>query len=177
MKTLGQAANYFGNLAAGAYKSNLSPVLDMLGRAVQDEAKREIGHYQPGISPFPGTAKLAPATIERKIQRQHGMGGNPDTPLWATGAYHDSIQTAKDVSSLSVEIGSNEPHVIFHELGTRNMPQRAVFGPATLRAVPPLLPKVAQAGVWGMAGGVWKGLGVEGITHTPLGPSANILPE
>jgi hypothetical protein len=177
MKTLGQLASHFGQLAAGAYKQNLSPILDLIGQAVKTEVQKEIGEYQGAISPFPRTAPLAQATLDRKADNNWGKGGNPDTPLWATGDYHNSIGVAKDVNSLSVEIGSNTPYVKYHELGTGEMPQRPIFGPATLRAIPPLLPAISDAAGLGIIGGAWKGLSAEGITHTPDGPSANILPD
>lgn len=175
MKTLSQMASLFGNLAAGGYKNHLSPTLDLIGNGVKIEVQKEIGEYNPAIANYPVTASLADSTIERKSR--DGLGNNgPDSPLWAEGDYHNSIQTAKNVSKLCVEIGSNVKYVKFHELGTADMPPRRIFGPSTLRAIPPLLPAIAKAAGMGITGGVWKGLGAEGITHTPAGPSANVMP-
>ena len=174
MNNFAQAASFFGQLAAGAYANNLSPVLDMIGAAVKAEVENEIGEYQSGIGGFPATAPLAASTLERKSKHGLGKHGNPDSPLWATGKFHDSIGTRKSIPTLSVQIGSNEDHVIFHELGTSNEPPRPVFGPATLRVLPRLIPAISAAAAHGIAGGVWQGLSAEGITHTSQGQGVRI---
>lgn len=176
MKTLGQLASQFGQLAAGGYKNNLRPILDLMGSSVKAEVQIEIGEYQSGVGPYPATAQLADATLDRKAKSGEGKGGNPDTPLWATGEYHDTIDYAKDVNSLSVEIGSNLDYVKYLELGTADMPPRPVFGPATLRAVPKIMPQIAAAAVVGMSGGVWSGLGVKGVTHSGGNDTATLMP-
>lgn len=176
MKTLGQAAMYFGQLAIGGYKLNLVPILDMIGAAVKTEVEKEIGEYQGSIGPFPATAPLADATLERKGRDNLGKGGDPNTPLYATGKFHDSIGTAKDINSLSVEIGTDVEYIIEQELGTSRIPPRPVFGPATLRALPPLEPAITASAALGIVGGVWKGLAVEGITAAGGKATANILP-
>ena len=174
MKTLNQAAAFFGQLAAGGYKHNLSPILDLMGSHVKTEVEKEIGEYQSGIGPFPDTAQLSDVTLERKGREGLGKGGDPDTPLWATGEFHDSIQVHKDVPSLSVEIGSDVDHVVFQEMGAGNAPPRPVFGPSVLRAIPPIMPQIEATAAMGLAGGVWSGLGVEGITHAGGHDTANI---
>lgn len=176
MNSLTQLAGMFGRMAAGGYKQQLSPVLDMLGNAVKAEVEKEIGEYQSSISPFSATEQLADATLERKTRANLGKNGNADSPLWATGDFQASIQTAKDVSALTVEIGSNLDYVVYSELGTSKEPPRPVFGPAALRAIPLLLPAVAAAGGNGMAGGVWSGLGVKGTTRAGGHDVAEIQP-
>ena len=176
MKSFKQAAAHFGSLAAGGYKQNLSPILDMIGTAVKHEVQSEIGEYQPGVGPYPPMAPLADATLERKTEKGLGKTGDPNSPLWATGEFHDSIQTAKSISELSVEVGTDRENVVAHELGTSNEPPRPIFGPSVLRALPPLLPAISAAAAMGISGGVWKGLTAEAITHTNQGPGANIEP-
>lgn len=176
MDDLTKLAAHFGKLAAGGYRSNLSPLLGMMGQAVKKEIEKEIGEYQSGIGGYPATAPLADATIEIKTREGLGKGGDPDTPLWATGEFHDSIQIHKDMNELSVEIGSDVDHVVYSELGTSKEPPRPVMGPSALRAVPPLLPEIEAAALMGIQGGIWGGLGVEGVVNSPMGPTANIKP-
>lgn len=176
MKSLTDAAQFFGQLAAGGYKRNLLPILDLIGNSVKAEVEKEIGEYQGAIGPYPATAPLAEATLERKSKAALGKGGLANSPLWATGKFHDSIETAKNVTGLEVEIGTNVDYVINQELGTSKIPPRPVFGPATLRVLPKLLPTIAAAGAAGIKGGAWKGLSAEGIAYTSKGMNTNLLP-
>lgn len=176
MKTLGQLATIFAGLAAGGFKSNLVPVLGLIGTNIQAEVQSEIGEYQTGIGGYPATAQLADSTLDRKARAGTGKGGNPDAPLWATGAYHDSIDVRMDIATLSVEIGSNDEKAIRHELGTDRMPPRPVFGPSTMRALPPLIPAISAAASFGIKGGVWSGLSAAAVTYAGGRPIANIQP-
>jgi hypothetical protein len=173
---LTQLAAHFGKLAAGAYKQNLSPVLDMLGQAVKAEVEKEIGEPQGSIGPYPATAPLSIETVYKKAKAGTGKGGDPFSPLWETGAYHDSIGVAKDIPSLSVEIGTNLDYVEHLEVGTGSMPPRPVLGPSALRAIPPLLPVVAHAAAQGIMGGAWSGLSVEGVTKAGGKATATVQP-
>lgn len=176
MRSFGQMAQIFGKLAAGGLKKSMSSTLDTIGEGVKKECQKEIGEYQPGIGPYPATAPLSPVTLERKARKGHGKGGNPDTPLYATGEYQESIQYMKDTGKLSVEIGTNVPYVKFHEVGTSEMPPRPIFGPATMRAIPPLLPVIKKAAIYGIFSGAWGDIGAEGITHAGGKKRVNILP-
>jgi hypothetical protein len=178
MQDIGDLAKMFGQMAAGSYKQKLSPVLDLMGHTVKAEVQKEIGEYQGPIGPFPATASLAPDTLYLKAERGHGKGGDPDTPLWATGEFHDSIQVAKHVETLSVEVGTDVPYVKYQELGTSTQPPRPVFGPSTLRAIPKILPDISQSAgnALGQAAGAWGHLGVEGITRAGGNDTGNILP-
>lgn len=176
MNSLGQMASMFGRLASGGYKQNLAPTLHMIGDAVKAEVENEIGEYQSGVGPYPDTAQLADSTLETKRTKNLGKSGDPDTPLWATGAFHDDIQYQPNMGDLSVEIGTNQKEAVFTELGTGMQPPRPVFGPSVLRAVPALLPQISAAAGLGIMGGAWKGLSVEGVTFSRSGSTGNILP-
>lgn len=169
MKTFGDMAALFGGLAAGAYRRSLSPALNQIGEAVKADVKANIGTYQSAIGPFPATPPLAQATLQIKGRRGHGMGGDPDTPLYATGEFYGDVNVRVDILNLSVEIGTNAEHIARHEVGDSNVPPRPIFGPATLRAVPKCLPALASAGFMGRLGGVWKGPGISAVTFTPAG--------
>lgn len=173
---LGDFAKFLMKEAAGAYKQALRPVLDEIGAAVKAEVQKEIGEYQSAIGQYPATAPLSPVTIEIKTRDGLGKNGNPDTPLWASGEFHDDVRFQSDVGSLSVEIGTDKEYIKFTELGTADMPPRPVFGPAALRVMPQFLPALAAASAMGIAGGIWSGLGVKAITHTQQGDSAHLVP-
>lgn len=175
MKDFGQAAAYFGELAAGKFKQNLSPVLDLIGNSVKANIEENIGEYQSGIGPFPPTAQLSDVTVDIKLREGLGKDGNADSPLYATGEFHDSIKVHKDIPALSVEIGTDLKRIIYHELGTGRMPPRPTFGPAVLRVLPKLLPRISSAAALGIAGGVWKNLGARAMTYS--GNSQSLLPD
>lgn len=173
---LGSMAAHLLQMAAGGYRHALTPVLDEVGKAVKDEVKKEIGTYQPGVGQYPATAPLAQSTLETKAKKGHGKGGNPDTPLWATGDFHDDVNFKSNTATLSVQIGTNKEYIAQHELGNVHHPPRPVFGPATLRVLPHQMPLLAKAAAMGIAGGAWKGLGAFGRTHTKQGASATLSP-
>ena len=175
-KTLEQAASYFGKLALGGYKANLAPALTVIGAAVKHECEKEIGEYQGAIGGYPATAPLSPDTIDRKTKKGLGKGGDADSPLWETGKYHDSIETAQDLIALEVEIGTRVDYVKYQELGTSHIPPRPIFGPSTLRAIPPLLPVLAELGTLAVAGGMLSGLAADAVTKVAGKETASLIP-
>jgi phage gpG-like protein len=94
---------------------------------VEAAAKEQIGHYQPAAGPFPAWAPLKPATEERKAR----MGYPLNAPLLATGEMRDSI--THEVHEAEAVIGSTDPKMVYHELGTSKIPPRPVMGPAVYR--------------------------------------------
>ena len=88
--------------------------LDEGSKILQEEAKRELGTYQPG---WP---RLKPATIARK--------STGDSPLLETGELRDSIQ--REVQQHVAYIGSNNKKALFHEFGTSRIPPRPFLGTA-----------------------------------------------
>lgn len=86
---------------------------------VAKRAKQLIGHPQPFWPP------LKEETIARKAR------GN--TPLLETGALKDSIEITAPLEEGDATVGyvgSNHPHAIFNELGTRNIPPRPFLSAA-----------------------------------------------
>lgn len=82
--------------------------LDEGAKILQEEAKRELGQYQPG---WP---RLKPETIARKA--------TGDSPLLETGELRDSIE--RDVQQDVAYVGSNNKKAVWHELGTSRIPPR-----------------------------------------------------
>jgi hypothetical protein len=74
-------------------------------------------------------ADLQQSTIERKKRSNWGKGGDPSSPLWATGEYHDSIQFRISGHN-KVRIFSELDFVQYLEVGTAKMSPRPVFKPA-----------------------------------------------
>jgi hypothetical protein len=150
--SLGALAQYLMKQTARNYVSKLSGALSQIGQSVQQEAKSEIGTYQSGVGPYPPTAPLAEATIERKAKEGYGMHGDPDTPLYATGAFQEDINYKVDEANLSVDIGTNQDYIVYTELGTGKMPPRPIFGTSALRAVPKTLPLIGAYATAGITG-------------------------
>jgi phage gpG-like protein len=88
--------------------------LDEGSKILQDEAKRELGQYQPG---WP---QLKPETIARKA--------TGDSPLLETGDLRDSIE--REVQHDAAYVGSNSKKAVWHELGTSRIPPRPFLATA-----------------------------------------------
>ena len=88
--------------------------LDDGSKILQEEAKRELGQYQPG---WPA---LKPETIARKA--------TGDSPLLETGELRDSIE--RDVQPHVAYVGSNSKKAVWHELGTSRIPPRPFLATA-----------------------------------------------
>lgn len=131
--------------------SELKASLQVIGKAVKQEAISSIGSYQSGIAPYPAWKPLAQATLDRKHRMGEGMG-HPNTPLYARGNFKKDIGYRVEGSRMAVHIGSNVDYVVHNEYGTHKIPPRPVFGPAALRAVPKVLDAVESAVVYGLAG-------------------------
>lgn len=74
-------------------------------------------------------APLEPSTVEAKARRG---AEDPNAPLIDTGALRDSLYV--EVEGPLVAIGSDDPRMIYHELGTRKMPARPVLQLAVVEA-------------------------------------------
>lgn len=94
---------------------------------IENEAKREMGHYQPAVGPFPAWAALAESTEARKA----AMGYPANAPLLASGDAQKNI--THEISGHDAVIGSPDEVMVYHEFGTSKMPPRPVFGPAVYK--------------------------------------------
>jgi len=101
--------------------------LEAAAKIVETEAKSEFGKYQGAIGGYAKWEELAEATKDDRTRK----GYTPDDPLLRSGGLRDSI--SHETRALEAVIGSDSDLMVFHELGTKNMPPRAVLGPALLR--------------------------------------------
>ncbi len=121
--------------------------LDKVLEKIEETAKGEFGEYQPNVGPFPAWAELAEAT---KADRAH-QGFPENEPLLRTGDLQDSIEHERD--GFEGVVGSKADIMLYHELGTANMPARPVLGPAAYRNKPAIEKLLCAAVVAGMIGG------------------------
>jgi len=108
--------------ATGTFLSAEYAALDHAGGMVEREAERVLGTYDYG---WP---QLAPSTQARRAQ----AGFSPNEPLLVTHELRDSIhhQVNGTVTRMEVDIGSDNPKAIWHELGTSHHPPRPFLMPA-----------------------------------------------
>ena len=99
--------------------------------AVAEECRSAIGTYRYGWEP------LADATMEERSRR----GYPADEPLLVTGELRNSIEWNCDEHRGYV--GSDNPKMIWHEWGTRDIPARPVLGPS-IEAARPAVEKVLR---------------------------------
>ncbi len=143
--TLQNFAMYLAHQAQHNMQTQMHHLCHELGHAVKLQAESSIGTYQPGIGNFAAWAPLKQTTLDRKARNKPPLGrGGPDTPLFATGKFSQSIDISVDKRLLAVHIGTNVPEIVWTELGTARMAPRAVFGPAALRVAPKFLNRIGN---------------------------------
>ncbi|NEP56008.1 MAG: phage virion morphogenesis protein [Symploca sp. SIO2G7] len=104
------------------YKSrvrNLENPLKGWGNYMQQETERQFAtETDPdGVR----WAALAPSTLAEKRRK-----GYPESILTRTGKMRNSVLAIADARSIL--IGVDVPYAIFHQQGTRKMPQRRILG-------------------------------------------------
>jgi hypothetical protein len=98
--------------------------LELIGKFLEDAAKRKFGVYQKDDGLFEGWAQLAESTQQQRVR----LGYSPNDPLFRSGETMNSL--SHSVSGDSVYNGSTSILMKYFELGTINMPPRPVLGPA-----------------------------------------------
>jgi hypothetical protein len=91
-------------------------IIEKAAQMVAAEAKKRIGRKND----WPA---LSPATIADRVRQ----GFSPNKPGLRTGAMRDSIQIKIAPSGLEAEVGSDDPHLFWFELGTSRQPPRSVL--------------------------------------------------
>lgn len=108
------------SIEAGA-RAGLRAGAEVMATAARDS----IGQEHPGEWP-----PLAESTIEAKTAAGHTGRVSATDPLLATGAIRASIGAAADADGDAIVVGSSDPKMIRHEIGTRHMPPRPVLARA-----------------------------------------------
>ena len=104
------------------YKScvrNLEPPLRGWGNYMEQETERQFAtETDPdGVR----WAALAPSTLAEKRRK-----GYPESILTRTGKMRRSVVSVADTRSVLIAV--DVPYAIFHQQGTRKMPQRRILG-------------------------------------------------
>lgn len=121
--TFREAADYFANLAVVVQEG--IPEIAMAGAiVVQEEIKKELGHYQGRAGPYNAWQELNHHTEEERTR----MGFTADDPLLMTGRLRDSIKIVPIGDA--VLVGSDLPYAKHLEFGTARMPPRPFIGRA-----------------------------------------------
>lgn len=100
-------------------------MLTVLGFEIQQKIQSMIGTHQIFWK------DLADSTVERKAKHHGGKGGDPSSPLYDTGGFEKSIEY-KLVGKNKVQIFSEDPTAVYHEMGTSKQPPRPVIKPAAM---------------------------------------------
>ncbi len=105
--------------------------LQRLSKIIKEDAKAQLGHYQPAVGPLPAWADLAEFTKAARARAGHA----PDEPLLVTGHLRDSIHYRTEIGK--AVIGSDSDIAVYQELGTPNaehpIPPRPFLGGAAFR--------------------------------------------
>lgn len=111
-------------------------ILDLWAKETQKEAKDVIiGRTSPleATGEFPAWEPLLDATIEAKAKKGLGLGGDPNSMLYASGALHDSIE--ETVEGKTGYVGTDVPYAAVHEYGSVHVPPRPFLGPSSVRVM------------------------------------------
>jgi hypothetical protein len=150
LKQFGNITDFVEHLAALAIAEEIAihKGLNAAAKLVENEAKSEIGEYQDQVGPFIAWPELAEATKADRVRK----GFTEDEPGLRTGEMRDSIGTAISIDGLEAQIGSNDDHMVYFELGTSKQPPRSVLGGAMARKLPEIKEILGASLVAGLVG-------------------------
>lgn len=121
--------------------------LEKAAKLIENDAKRQIGHYQDAVGPFQDWAPLADSTEAEKAR----LGYPIDAPLLRDGHLRDSIE--HEVSGLEAVVGSKSDIAVYQEFGTKTIPPRPFIGPAAFKNKEAIQKILGKALVEGLIGG------------------------
>ena len=112
--------------ASASIHERLGAVVQTVIEVAADRTRLAIGHQQEGFAP------LAASTIAEKAKL--GFGPPDYSPLYRTGGYRASIETAReDLTGFS---GSSWEGAAWQEFGTAKIPARPVIALGMIDALP-----------------------------------------
>lgn len=113
-------------------------LLEQIGVVVEAAAKEKIGHYQDQSGSFETWPLLADSTLRDRTSK----GYPADEPGLRSGEMRDSI--GHRVTPPVVEIGSDDEHLLWFELGTVKQPPRSILGAAAFEKAPILAAELGK---------------------------------
>lgn len=144
--SLGDLARHLMQETVGGL-TNTQHGLKAAAELLEREAKAEFGTYQQAVGPFEAWPDLADATKADRVAK----GFTENDPLLRSGGLRDSIQ--HEVEEWEAIIGSEDPIMLFQELGTERIPPRPVLGTALWRNIDRIQQLVGFAAASGFVGG------------------------
>lgn len=135
-------------ICAAVVKKANKATLKEAARLVKEDAREQIGNYQPQVGNYLEWAPLAESTLDQKYRRGLSPQGemDADAPLYMDGDLKKSFRSTL-VSYEEIIIGSTDPNMEWHEFGTSKMPPRSVLGPALLKHIKEIQALSAAAAV------------------------------
>lgn len=122
---------------------------ELAAHEIEGTARGMIGHYQDAIGPYPKWEELADSTEAEKAR----LGYEPDAPLLRSGEMQESIQ--HQAVGGEAAIGSNDPKMVWHELGTESVPPRPVLGPSAMHSRERVEGMIAKTAFAWLCGAGW----------------------
>nr|DAT37695.1 MAG TPA: virion morphogenesis protein [Caudoviricetes sp.] len=127
--SLGAFALHLEKLALEA-PAVVEHVTDASAAEIQATARGMIGDYQQAVGPYPAWEELADST---KAERSY-LGYSENDPGYRSGKMQRSI--TRSVEGSEAVVGSNDPHLVWFDMGTPTQPPRPVLGPAAIHSEP-----------------------------------------
>lgn len=122
-KSFTEAGAFFVR-AAVIHETVKKTAMRRAGTKVLAHARSKFGKYQPAVGEWPAWMFLTDYTMTERLH----LGFKPDEPLKRTSSLKNSVLLSIDHDR--IVIGSNDPRMIWHEMGTATIPPRPVLGPA-----------------------------------------------
>lgn len=103
---------------------------------------------QDHVGPFIAWPELAESTKADRVRK----GYSEDEPGLRSGEMRDSIGRVLSTDGLEAQVGSNDDHMVYFELGTSKQPPRSVLGGAMAEKLPEVKEILGTALVAGLVG-------------------------
>jgi phage gpG-like protein len=117
-------------MVEAAWRTRRKEALNEVAKIIKEDAREQIGHYQPQVGNYLAWEPLAESTEDEKAR----IGAPPDAPLEREGDLKKSFRSTP-VGNDEMIVGSTDPNMEWHEFGTEKMPPRSVLGPALFKNI------------------------------------------